>query len=52
MSKWILLCLLKEDGSYDSLAEGFKDIIDEVSTIAHDGLKVDKCSYSVRFYLG
>ena len=47
-----LLCLLKEDESYDSLAQGLKDIIDEVSTIACDGLKVDECSYSVRFYLG
>ena len=46
-----LLCLLKEDESYDSLAEGLKDTIDEVSTIACDGLKVDKCSYSVHFYL-
>ena len=47
-----LLCLLKEDESYDSLAQGLKNIIDEVSTAARDGLKVDECSYSVRFYLG
>ena len=47
-----LLCLLKEDESYESLAEGLKDIIDEVSTIAHNGLEVDECLYSVRFYLG
>ena len=47
-----LLCLLKEDESYDSLAQGLKNIIEEVSTVARHGLKVDECSYSVRFYLG
>ena len=38
--------------SYDSLPQGLKNIIDEVSKIACDGVKVDQCSYSVRFYLG
>ena len=46
-----LLCLLKLDESYDSLAQGLKDI-DEMSKIACDDFKVDECSYSVRFYLG
>ena len=44
-----LLCLLKEDESYDILAQGLKNIIEKVSTGARDALKVDECSYSVRF---
>ena len=44
-----LLCLLKEDESYDSLAQGLKNIIEKVNTGARDALKVDECSYSVRF---
>ena len=51
-SSYHLLYLLKEDESYDSLALGLKDVINEVSMISRDGIKIDECSYAIHFYLG
>ena len=47
-----VLCILKETESYESISIGLRDVIEEVSMISHDGITVQECHYTVKFYLG